>query len=123
MHHHLLVAPTTALHGHACSPGVRTHPSCLGFPIDVSVDDLGGGGQASPYDAVDQATRSDRRVSSAVRAKVSPYEFRPTRAQYAVPHPPSVHAGPQAIDAHKVLERPANTTGPGGTGTAVTWHP
>ena len=52
---------------------------------------------ASPYNAVDEYNRTDRRVSSAVRAKVSPYEFRPTRSGYAVPHPPSVHVGPQVV--------------------------
>eukprot|EP01048_Picozoa_sp_COSAG05_P014663 COSAG05_NODE_1681_length_4286_cov_32.661810_2_plen_339_part_00 len=64
---------------------------------------------SSKYDAVELSDRADRRVSKAIRANVSPNDFKPTKREYPVPRVPSVHTGPQIVDAHKVLERPASS--------------
>ena len=61
---------------------------------------------ASPYDAVQLSNRAERRVSNAVRARVSPTDFKPIKNEYPLSNAPSVHVGPQIIDAHKVMERP-----------------
>jgi hypothetical protein len=63
---------------------------------------------ASPYDAVELSNRAERRVSNAVRARVSPNDFKPIKNEYPMGALPSVHVGPQIIDPHKVMERPAS---------------
>eukprot|EP01045_Picozoa_sp_COSAG04_P017779 COSAG04_NODE_1597_length_6202_cov_14.561527_2_plen_535_part_00 len=72
-----------------------------------------------PYDAVEQTNRAERRVSNAVRSRVSPSDFKPTKAEYPVLNPPSVHVGPQIVEPHKVLERPDSS----GAGAAGVEHP
>ena len=72
-----------------------------------------------PYDAVEQTNRAERRVSNAVRSRVSPSDFKPTKAEYPVLNPPSVHVGPQIVEPHKVLERPDSS----GAGASGVEHP
>jgi len=64
---------------------------------------------ASPYDAVELSNRAERRVSNAVRSRVSPTDFKPVKNEYPMGSAPSVHVGPQIVDAHTVLERPGLT--------------
>ncbi len=64
---------------------------------------------SSPYDAVELSNRAERRVSNAVRARVSPTDFKPIKNDFPMSSAPSVHVGPQIVDAHKVMERPGVT--------------